>query len=125
MSFISDIADYIEDQVAGLTVDTNVFIGADIFDCPRKSVVASELSGHVENESHLIQHPVQILSKDATYADARSLAYSINAIFANKPGFASIISNVFYCDILSGPACISRHADSGYVFSTNYLFRRR
>jgi len=124
MSFLSDLAGIIETGVASLTIDTNLFVGADVLSAPAKSVTVRTSPGGVENESTMITQAVQVLSKDLSYAAAETIADSVNDVLKNKPGF-SALSNVYYCEVIGMPAMIDRDSRGSYIFSANYLFRRR
>lgn len=124
MSFLSDLAGVIETGVASLTIDTNLFVGVDVLTTPAKSVTVRTSPGGVMNESTIIAQAVQVVTKALHYAEAEALADLVHDVLKNKPGFASL-ANVYFCEVIGMPALINRDSRGRYVFSANYLFRRR
>ena len=122
MSFINDLAEYIEDNTA-LILDTDLLVGASVVGSPDRCVIITESAGGSESESGMKTHPVQIITKDLSYFDARARAQITYALLANKPGF-STLSGVFYCDVMTMPFFIDRSERGGFIFTSNLVFQR-
>lgn len=119
--FVEDLTYFIAENTS-LTMDVDLFIGADQVDTSAKTVIVSEFAGGLETWPGHITHPVQVLAKDLTYMTAEALAYIIYDLLANKPGF-STLANVFFCDVLNRPFLIGRDPRGSFIFSANYLFK--
>ena len=121
--FVEDLVDYIEINTS-LTIDVDLFIGADQPNTPARCVFVAEFSGGLENWSGLKSRPVQVLAKDLTYLTAEALADIVYSLLSNKAGF-STLSDVFYCEVLNRPFSVGRDQRGSYIFSSNFLFRTK
>ncbi len=124
MSLALDVCDYIHSCIPTLVVDTNLFDGSEPNDSPDSCVTVIESPGGSDNWSGLETRPFQIIAKDVAYEQAHDLIYSVYDILKNKPGFSTIISNVFYCEVLSAPYPLDRDERDRYVFTSNFIVRK-
>ena len=124
MSLTLDICDYIHSQDASLIIDTNLFPGSEPDDSPDECVTIIESPGGTENWSGMEIRPFQVIAKAASFEPANTLAYSVYDILKNKPGFLTIISNVFYCEVLSMPCPIDQDDRDRYVFTSNFIIHK-
>ncbi len=125
MVFIEYLVNYIEDN-SSLTIDTDLFIGADQPDAPARCVFLMEFAGGFEQwDGHKTQ-PIQVLAKDLTYLTAQALANTVYDLLSNKPGFtADGLTDTFFCEVLNRPFPIGRDQRGSYIFSSNFLFRTK
>uniref|UniRef100_A0A6M3M4H8 Tail protein n=1 Tax=viral metagenome TaxID=1070528 RepID=A0A6M3M4H8_9ZZZZ len=123
MSLVQDIADYIAAN-SSLVVDTDLFVGGETVDTPSGSVIVREFAGSTKNESGLEERAIQILALDLGYINAETIINTVYALFANKPGFASTLTGIFFVSVVSMPGFIDRDQSGNYVFSTSLLFKK-
>lgn len=125
MSLILNLAKYIEDNSA-LVLDTNLFIGGDVYDAPSGSVVIREIPGSNENWSNLKERAVHLVIKDLAYIDTETLATTIFVLFNQKPGFSDVnltSENIFFCEPFGSPTPIDRDDRGNYVFTFTVIMR--
>lgn len=123
-NFIVQLTTYIADNTS-FTLNTDIFVGADIVDAPIGSAVVMESPGGTINYSGVIMNqPIQILVRDEDYVSTENKIMSIHNLIAEKPGFSGV-SNVYYCETLSFPQVVERSALGEVIMTSNYIFRRR
>jgi len=125
-TLISDLADYIAEQ-ASLTVDTDLFIGAEVPNIVGTFAVLRDIPGSIENWSGLEQIHFQLMCTGNSYVDSKMLADQLYEVIKHKPGFADadlITHNVFYCEPTSLPYPVGRDDQGGYIFSVNFLIKK-
>jgi hypothetical protein len=123
MSLVQDIADYIEANTS-LVVDETIFVGGDTVDTPSGSIIIREFVGSTENESGLEARAIQILSIDLGYINSETLNRLVYGLFANKPGFAAILNDIFFVSVVNMPGFVDRDKRGNYVFSSGFLFQK-
>ena len=67
---------------------------------------------------------IQVLSYDQGYDNSKALNKIVYNLLKNKPGFADLSGNIFYCSVLSMPGYVDRDEIGCYVFSSNYLISK-
>ena len=123
MSLVLDIADYVAAN-SYLVVDTDLFVGEELSDSPDPCVTIVGSPGY-DTESGVEIRPFQVIAKDAAYVSAEDLAKVVFDLLKNKPGFPSILENVFYCEVLSSPFPLGRDARGRYIFISNFIIRKK
>lgn len=123
MSLILDIVDYIAANSA-LVVDTSLFVGEEESDSPDQCVTVIGSPGF-DTESGMEVRPFQVIAKDTAYVDAETIAKTVYDLLKNKPGFSSILTDVFYCEVLNSPYPLDRDARGRHVFVSNFIIRKR
>lgn len=121
MSFLSSIAEYVAQETI-LTLDTDLFIGSDVYSVPNRAVTLQEVDGD-ENESGLIVTYVDVIAKELSYEAAKTLIYLVFDLLAHKAGYSGV-SDVLYCDVGSAPRYADRD-DRCFYFTCNLIFRRK
>ena len=122
MSLELDIADYLAAGIAGLIVDTNLYVGDEPPDSPDECVTVVGSPGY-DNESGIEFRPFQIVVRNTSYVPTQTRAKEVYDLLKNKPGFPSTILGVFYCEVINSPFPLQRDARGRWVFSMNFLMR--
>jgi len=122
MSFIQDLADYIEANTS-LVVDTDLYIGEEPHDSPDECVTLLTSPGSTRTESGMDVQALQVLANGKSFIAAEDLAQTVHDLLANKPGFSGL-DDVFYCEVLNSPFPVGRDGRSRYVFSSNFIIRK-
>jgi len=124
MSLVLDLVNYIASQTS-LTVDTDLFVEASVYDAPSKCVIVAENYG-TDNESRVKQYSVQVFAKDLAPEDAKTLAGTVYDLLAHKPGFSDVsLQDIFYVDVLYTPAIIDRDSRGSFICSFSLLVRMK
>ena len=123
MSLMLNIADYIASNT-DLVVDTNLFVGQELPESPDECATIIGSPGF-DSESGLEIRPFQILVRGRGYVTVEERAFEVYDLFKNKPGFPDTIEDVFYCEILNSPFPADRDGRGRYVFSSNYIIRKK
>jgi len=83
---IKAVTAYIENNIADLTINTNLFAGGIEVDKPDKCVIVLESVPGTENYAvpHFSTDSFQFISRDTSYFGARDTAYEIHDLFYGK-----------------------------------------
>jgi hypothetical protein len=117
------VCDYIAAH-SSLTVDTDLFVGGEPSDASDSFVTIIGSPGY-DSESGLQIRPFQVISKARGYEDAQDLAYTVHDLLGNKPGFADVIEDTFYSEVLNAPFPLDQDEKGRHIFISNYIIRKR
>ena len=123
MSFIQDLADYIAANTS-LIVDTDLYIAEEEVDSPDECVTLITSPGSIRTESGMDVQTLQVLAKGKSFIAAEDLAQIVHDLLANKPGFSGL-EGIFYCEVINSPFPVERDGRGRYVFSSNFVMRKR
>lgn len=126
MSLIVNLAKYIDTNTS-LTMDTDLFVGADVLEAPAESVIIREIAGSTENWSEMEARSIQIVIKSLSYIGAETLAWTIYNLLNNKPGFSdSDLSgeSIFFCETVGSPAPLDRDERGSFIFVAVFVIRK-
>ena len=126
MAFLTDIATYLDTQLASLTVGTNLFAGV-LPETPQTAVALFESTSMPPMETHgtgtrpVIERPrLQVIVRSSDYAGARSLADDVWEVLQAVSG--QTFSGTRYLRIASidSPQFLDRDSQQRPRFTTNY-----
>jgi len=123
MSLELTVCDYLAAH-SSLVVDTNLFVGGEPVDAPDSFVIISGSPGF-DSESGLLVRPIQIIAKSRGYENSHDLAHIVHDLLGNKPGFADVIEDTFYSEVLNAPFPLDQDEKGRYIFICNYIIRKR
>lgn len=126
---IKEIAKYIDNQIAALTLGTTLFAGFMPADVDGDSVTVIETGGTPNFDLPDQQaKTVQVLSRAQDYWDARTNALSVFNLLHGMKGVSLPVVNVaaYFVntgEALSVPQSLGQDEKGRYVISTNYILR--
>jgi len=126
MSLIVNLAKFIDTNTS-LTMDIDLFVGADVLDAPAESVVIREIPGSTENFSTMESRAIQVAVKSLSYVEAETLAWTVYNLLKNKSGFNDVDlagENIFYCEVIGSPVPMDRDERGSFIFTSNFLIKR-
>jgi hypothetical protein len=128
---IKEITTYIEDNVAGLTIDTNLFAGFRPADAPDDCTTVQE-TGPGKSNFYLpdfVEKTVQVVTRGKTYFTTRDAALAVYVFLHGKAGISLpvVTTGVLYhagtIEAIQVPQYIGQDENGLFEFSTNYIFR--
>jgi len=125
MSLILNLAEFVEDNTS-LDIDTNLFVGGDVYDSPSGSVTICEIPGSNTNWSELKERVVHFIIKDLAYISTETLANTVYALFNQKAGFTNVnlvSEGIFFCEPYGSPTPIDRDDRGNYIFTFTVIMR--
>jgi hypothetical protein len=123
MSFIQDLADYVAANTS-LIVDTDLYIAEEAVDSPDECVTLVTSPGSSRTESGIDVQALQVLANGKSFIAAEDLAQTVHDLLANKPGFNGL-EGIFYCEVINSPFPAGRDGRGRYVFSSNFVIRKK
>jgi len=135
---LKEIAKFIEDKTASLTIGTNLFEGHRLQDAPDRCTCILETGGGGLDFdlTDRVDKMIQVLSRGKTYFTARTDAWEVfDALHTGAYGMSGhTLAHVLPAlqdyeamtiEAISDPQYIGQDEKRRYEFSTNYLFKIR
>ena len=127
---IKELGKYITDNVAGLTLGTNFFVGSQKVDAQDDHSTLLESGGLADYYlPDKREYRVQVLTKAADYFDGRSQAVEIHDFLHGKTGFELPVlqsDETYLVQVIQSvqtPQYLGVDGKGLHIFSTNYVVK--